>query len=408
MMPHPGEAIPHIVVVTGQHMVANPRVWKEANTLVGAGYRVTILTVNHDPAKTVQDRKLLDPAVQYKPVVNLARGRSSFSDVYLSRIRRRLAFTWKKYFNVDGTRLLAYRPAKLLKAALAARGDLYICHQETGLIIGNALLKKGKNVAFDVEDWYSRDYVNPLRAVKLLERIESEAFRRASYITCPSRTMSEAIASHYGLSTKPEVLYNGFSMTEGSPSGFKDIVPQKDSMIWFSQVIGPARGLENLVRAMGAVTSPMKIHLAGDVDPGYRHEIESGLSNTRHEVFFHRSMPHKDLVPFLAGFGIGLALESNETESRDTTISNKILQYIQAGNCIIATNTKGQMEVASSIPDRIRIVDVRDPLDWARQIESLNRSCVRDPESFEKSFIELYSWEAQEPKLLSLVKKAIQ
>lgn len=388
-------------------MVANPRVWKEANTLSRAGYAVSILTVNYDAKKAGHDRELLDPAVRYRAVVNLTKGESSFSDFYLARFRRKLAFMLKKYFDLDSTRLLTYRPVKLLEAALKEKADLYICHQETGMIIGHGLLERGLKVAFDVEDWYSRDYINPLRAVRLLENMQSQVFPRAAYLSCPSRTMSEALAAAYGLSVKPEVIFNGFSIQENLLSRSGDIVPQKDSMVWFSQVIGPGRGLETLAEALLSVTHPMELHLAGEVDPAYRAEMESRLSGTPHKVFFHAPMPHRELLPFIASFRIGLALEMNETESRDTTISNKILQYVQAGNCIIATNTRGQMELATYLPSRVRVVDMEYPLDWARGIESLNRDCEGEPASFEKVFTEELSWEAQEPKLLDLIAKAL-
>lgn len=405
MTENPGVRPSHIVIVTGQHMVANPRVWKESNTLFRNGYRVTILTVHHDAAKARKDLSLLDTGIDYLPVVNLIPGVGGVSDVYFSRARRRVAFSLKRAFGLDSPKLLAYRPSKMLKEALRQEAELYICHQETGLIVGNELLKRGRRVAFDVEDWYSRDYVNPLRAVKLLDDLEREALGKAAYVSCPSRTMSEALASHHGLPAPPRVIYNGFSIRENE--GLPDVPVQSHSLVWFSQVIGPERGLETLVDAMGLVKEPMRLHLVGDAMPGFRARLESGFVGSRHTLCFHPSMDHERLLPFLSGFDIGLALENRHPDSRETTVTNKILQYMQAGNRILATDTLGQQEVAVRLEDRIRLVKAGDPVDWARGIESLNSSGEPRSVTQWQVFRDFFSWEAQEDRLLGSVGQAL-
>jgi glycosyltransferase involved in cell wall biosynthesis len=386
-------------------MVANPRVWKEANSLASAGYRTSVLTVVYDNLKLKYDRELLHSSVDYQPVVDLSKESGSYSDVYLSRLRRKSAQILKKYFRIDTVRLMVYRPSKLLKAALNLNADLYIAHQETGLFIGNELLKKGKRVAFDIEDWYSRDYVNSMRAIKLLDLAESFALKNASYVSCPSDSMSDSLTSHFSLTERPCTIYNGFSIIENDNILNSNI--EKDSLVWFSQVIGPNRGLETLVKAMALIRKPMKVHLAGDAMPSFKQELEAGFSKTCHQLYFHSAMEHHQLLPFISTFGIGLAIENNFPTSRETTITNKILQYVQAGISILATNTKGQIEVAKYISDRIRIVKTDDPEEWAREIEYLNEKKAGKCADQIKIFSDHFSWEAQEQKLLSLVRKVL-
>ena len=52
----------HIVILTGQHACANPRVWKEANLLSKLGYKVTVLTLFYSVEKLKLDKKLIDNA----------------------------------------------------------------------------------------------------------------------------------------------------------------------------------------------------------------------------------------------------------------------------------------------------------------------------------------------------------
>ncbi len=396
----------HIVIITGQHMVANPRVWKEANTLAENGYQVTILTTFYDAAKKEQDKELLHPSIQYKAVVNLIKQEGSVTDVYFSRIWRRLALCIKKIGHIDTAGLILYRLSKQLKLAEAEEADLYIAHQEAGLIIGNELIKKGKKVAFDFEDWYSRDYINELRPVKMLREAESFALLNGLYCACPSKAMAIALTDEYKPAKNIQVIYNGFSIEESK--GIVQGNVNKNSLVWFSQTIGSGRGLETLMSALQSVSQPLEIHLAGECADSYHLSLKKMLTGTDHCLVFHQSMKHKKILHFLSAYNIALALENKHPESRDTTVTNKILQYIQAGNKVLATNTKGQLEIAAAFPDSVCIVEVDQPAQWARAIEELlDRIDNRKDEQL-SVFRKQYCWEAQEEKIIALVKESIE
>ena len=395
----------HIVIITGQHMVSNPRVWKEANTLASNGYKVTILTTFYDKKKKEQDKQLLHNSIVYKAAVNLINGEGSLTDIFFGRLCRRASKYVKIIFKKDTAYLLVYRPVKQLKLAIAEHADLYIAHQETGLIIGSQLLKKGEKVAFDIEDWYSRDYVNELRPTGFLRITETFVFQNGVFYTCPSNSMETALNYVYHPNKRIEIIYNGFSIKESDRIALGK--KNKFSLVWFSQVIGPGRGLETLMNALHFVPHPVVVHLAGDYTDSFALYLKNMLIGTNHSLMFHSSMKHQDLVHFLSRFNIALALENKFPDSRDTTITNKILQYLQAGNKILATNTKGQMEVAASFPDSVSIVEVNQPEQWARAIKQLiDQTYVRSEEQV-AVFSKKYSWEAQEEKLLQIVGNAI-
>lgn len=395
----------HIVIVTGQHMVANPRVWKEANTLAEHGYRVTILTTFYDAVKKELDKELLHPSIQYKASVNLIKEEGSVTDVYFSRIWRRIALYLKKTGKIDKAGLILYRLSKQVKLADAEDADLYIAHQEAGLLIGNELIKKGKKVAFDLEDWYSRDYINELRPVQLLKSAEAFALLNAVYITCPSESMANAMMTAYHAPKKPISIYNSFSLKEND--GIVYEVANPVSLIWFSQVVGPGRGLENLIKALRLIKRPLEIHLVGNVVNGYENQLNEEFKKMGHLLFFHGIVKHHELLPLIAQFNIGLALENNIPDNKDTTVSNKILQYIQAGNKVLATNTKGQLEIAAAFPDSVCIVEVDQPEQWAGAIEELLDNTDNRKGEQLSIFRKQYCWEAQEEKLTAQVKESI-
>lgn len=394
-----------ICIVSDLHLSSNPRVWKEANTLAAAGYAVTILTLWTSAAKRENDRTFLHhPGLQYKAGLNLIAGEIAAWRRLYYRLRGRLEREAQRLFKTNSPWALGYGPGRITTEALREQADLYIAHTEYGIIIGNRLLEKGRRVAFDIEDWYSRDYLVPSRPVKLLESAEQKALTHGVYVTCPSQAMSAAMQATYKGTKAAEVIYNGFPLAE-SP-----VVPTAttNSVIWFSQTIGPGRGLETLLEALKLVRTPIEVHLVGECVTGYDNELEAAFPKDKgHQLIIHAPVKHAHLPALIAKHRIGLAIEQREPESRNKTITNKILQYLQAGVQVLATATDGQQEVAESFPDAVRTVPTDDPAAWAAGLESL-LSQDFDRETTRCTFEKKFSWEAQEKKLLDLVANALK
>ena len=98
-----------------------------------------------------------------------------------------------------------------------------------------------------------------------------------------------------------------------------------------------------------------------------------------------------------------MAIEVSESESRKVTITNKIMQYLQAGLNIIATDTAGQKEVAAFFPGTIELVKTKDAEHWALSISQLLER-HKTTKKIMARFNEIFSWEAQEVKLSALLK----
>ncbi len=179
------------------------------------------------------------------------------------------------------------------------------------------------------------------------------------------------------------------------------------SLIWFSQTIGPGRGLETLLEALKETSIPVELHLIGECVPGYDQELEKAFPKANgHRLLIHPPVRHALLPTTIAGHRIGLAIELRHPESRNKTITNKILQYLQAGVQVLATATDGQQEVAVHFPGNIGLVPPDDPAAWAASLESLLQT-EPDRETTRHTFDRLFSWEAQEKKLLTLVANAL-
>ena len=76
---------------------------------------------------------------------------------FLDRLVRKIGETLTANFGIQTIWSLGYGSWRYTPTAITQNADIYIAHQELGLFCGVELLKVGKKVAFDFEDWYSED-----------------------------------------------------------------------------------------------------------------------------------------------------------------------------------------------------------------------------------------------------------
>ena len=175
-------------------------------------------------------------------------------------------------------------------------------------------------------------------------------------------------------------------------------------IIWFSRSVGPNRGIEFLVSALKHCKVKCELHLLGIPIEGYSAQIHSLFPfNFGHHLYLHSFIEHKSILPFLGHFNLGLAIEESINDNKNLTISNKILQYIQAQLPALCSNTIGHLEVASYFPNTIHAVNIEDEFEVAQKIDFLseNRKFYSNEDMLR--FNEIFSWEAQEIKLNNLI-----
>jgi glycosyltransferase involved in cell wall biosynthesis len=390
-----------IIIITGQHLVSNPRVWKEANALNKAGFKVTIFSTWYSSEKLQQDIQLIHPNIDYKSSFNIIPSLYKLPIILYAKSIKRVANILYRFLKLSSIYQEVYLPNRQLKVIQSQRCDLFICHQESGLLLGNTLLRKGHKVAFDFEDFYSEDYLNQYRPVGLLKKSESFALNNAVYVTCPSESMAKFFQMSCPIEKHVYVIYNCFPIVSDSETEIQKI---PNSLLWFSQTIGPGRGIEELVQAMKLIQSPLEIHFVGNVSEGYKQFILNEFSKTTHKIQFIPLLSHAVLINYISRFDIGLALELSNPISRSLTISNKILLYLQMNLKVIASKTKGQLELHEYFPDQIKYVDLNDITNF---VEIIREMILLDTNKNKFRFDHKYSWDTSAKKLLQLVESSV-
>ena len=302
--------------------------------------------------------------------------------------------------------------AALLRFARSFPADLTIVHTEIPIWAAQYLIRDGRRVAVDVEDWYSEDLLyadRQSRPIRLLRAAEEFVLRHAVYSSATAQSMADALTGAYQC-PPPIVIRNSFPLQARSRVDTPaDSAPPR--FIWFSQTIGPGRGLELFFAAWARTTRPSQVCLLGDERSGYREKLLARLPAARRgDLHFLPLVTPEQLPGRLAEFDIGLALEPRWPLNRNITITNKILQYMNAGLAVVATDTAGQAEVMRVAPQSGLLITAHETTEYALKLDQLigDRDRLRATQAASRAAAEReFCWEQETPRLLAAVARAL-
>ncbi len=397
-----------ILIVTNGPLCRNPRPLKEAETLGRAGYDVTVLTVrNHAPSETT-DLAILRSAPFQRVCVDLLPGQGGAA-VWGRRFRLRLARTLATRLGLPLMEALG-PAAALLRQARRLPADLTIVHNEVPHWAGTHLLADGRRVAADMEDWHSEDLLPGERAGRPLARIratERALLHRASYVSTTSHALAVALQARHG-GRSPLVFSNAFPL---QPDPRRGPPGEPPAFFWFSQTLGPGRGLELFLAAWRLTREPSRLVLLGSPRAGYVEELRARLPSERQgRVELLPLVPPDGLASIIARHDLGLALEQPFILNRDLTITNKILQYLNAGLAVVASDTAGQREVLAGAPEAGVLVELAETTQLAGRLDGLlaDRGALAARSRAARRLAEdQYCWEHEAPRLLNAVTTAL-
>jgi glycosyltransferase involved in cell wall biosynthesis len=401
-----------ILILSSSHPCRNPRALKEAATLGAAGYAVTILTIRSSARFFADDQSLLAGQpfrVDYVDLVGadwpgrlggyVQRGATKFCRHLLRSLR------------IETSQALG--PARLLlRDARRRPADLTIAHTEIPLWTVRHLMHDGRRVAVDFEDWYSEDLLETDRShrpLKLLRKAESFALRHACYCSTTSASLATALQARHG-GNPAVVLHNTFPLQTRTRQD-RPAATDPLRLVWFSQTVGPGRGLEWFVPGWGKTQPASRLTLIGEQRPDYGEFLRGLLPAARRDdLELLPAVASADLPDRLTEFDAGLALEPHFPPNKDVTISNKIFQYLNAGLALIATDTSGQLEVIKAAPGCALVVREKDPAEWIGQLDRL----LGDPARLQRmqqcsraAAERIFCWEMEAPRLLATVAQAL-
>lgn len=369
-----------ICIITPGQLGSNPRVVKEAHALHGAGFEVTVIATRMLAGVEPRDRSIVEEAPFHIERIDL-RSRSSWR---LRRLGQKLAAVVHR---TSGRQFLSARAFSVFTPPLtvAARriaADLYIAHYPPALLAARAAAARFKtHYAFDAEDFHLGEWPEEpaFEANRLhLRAVEAALLPQCRYITAASSAIAGAYARAYGL-VAPHVVLNSFPLSQAPDRATaRGSASPGPSLYWFSQVIGPNRGLECAVEAVATASSRPHFYLRGHVDGSYADDLRriaqrEGAAERLH--FLPSALPG-DLVRLAADHDLGLCSEPGTTANNAFALSNKLFTYLLAGLPVLLSNTPAQREFATAHPGATVLFESGNPASLAASIDQM----LHDPE----------------------------
>lgn len=326
-----------VCIVTSGNVSTSPRVVKEADALQAAGHTVRVVAVDALPENGERDRAVMATRSWKLDRVNLRRGDLRGFAHRAMGAGWRAAAQWFGLADRSVSRYLGL----LADAAAAEPADLVIGHTLAGLPVAvRAAERLGARAGFDIEDYHSGELPSEPRYAReraIVTEVEQRYLARCARITASAPGIADAVAARYRV-PRPHVVLNTFPRSE-RPSA-RPPAGRAPSLYWYSQVIGPGRGIEDAVAAVALLDLPVTLHLRGTLDPAFASQVVG-----RPKVVVVPQVPPPELVARAAEHDIGLALEQPVTENRALCVTNKLFTYMLAGLAVVATDTPGQRAV---------------------------------------------------------------
>lgn len=352
-----------VCLVSAGHPSSNPRLVKEADALVQAGHEVQVVHAGTWRPGVPADVQLLETRLWR---VSTAWDGSGSSGYRWRRLIQALAWRAVPLLRRIAPGLLAYAVSPvynvLKRRALAIKADIYIGHTLPALpIVAACAAHHGGKYVFDIEDFHpgEREGSTPQdRDWLVADALLNRYLPSASCVTAASPQIAEEVRTRYGVA--PLTVLNVFD----AKSDVSEAVSSALRFYWFSQTVGPHRGLEEIIAVLATLRRPVALELRGVCSVSYQCELDaltlaSGEGHV--QLRFLPSAPSDDMVKLAVGYTAGIASERNTCLNKNLCLSNKIFTYLAAGTPVILSATRAQSELAERLGSASLLLDLTQP-----------------------------------------------
>ena len=363
-----------ICIITPGQLGSNPRVVKEANALAEAGHVVTVICTRVLAAVEARDQAVM--ATARFNVQRIAFGKS------LSwRVDRVVQVIATRLFNLCplpaiAERALSPMTRRLVKAAMREPADLYIAHYPPALLAAaKAALRTKIRFGFDAEDFHTGELPADAKDtidVRVIGAIERRDLPRAAYVTAASPGIADAYAKAYRIAS-PTVILNTFPKASAPPCPSVSPPTKTPSLYWFSQTLGPGRGIETAIQAIAHSRVKPHLYLRGTPSAGYAELIAEQACKLDIGDRVHLLDPVEPDMLERAGaiYDIGYVGELAETQNRQIALTNKLFSYLSSGLAILASDIAAHRAIAPELGEAIKLFPSGDAVALADRLDEL-------------------------------------
>ncbi|MHB9002573.1 MAG: glycosyltransferase [Coriobacteriia bacterium] len=361
----------HVCMRLDNTFTSDLRVSREAEALVGAGYRVTV----------VADMKS-DCGLAEHEVIN---------GVDVRRISKSSSIP---YWSI-------------VRPLLRERADIYHAHDIASLFPCLAAARLGMRrapVIYDSHELWSAhapDKIHQKR--RTLVRYEGAMLRAADALITASPAYSEEMVTRYKYKGPVATVLNvpTYRSDDELADAWASRAQRDEIRVCAVGVFQHGRGAIPLIQSLAHLPAEYVVEIVGPIPQAdYERLIQEAAAPFGGRVRLVGAIAPEAIVPRLAGAHVSTVLIEPVSRSYELTAPNKLFDSMMAGTAIVASD----MPFISSVVVKEHvgeICDVHDPADIARAILAA-RASSEEYERNGRAAALRYNWEVEKDRLLEL------
>jgi glycosyltransferase involved in cell wall biosynthesis len=355
---------PRVCVVTAGHLSTCPRMLKAADALHAAGYQVRVVSTRHVSWAWQTDLCVRKRRPWAWQVVDYdrtsARARQLSSGVrFRGAQAAALAAGPARVPLAVGIRGYSRAHDELVSAIASEPAD-FVYGGTTGALaaVASGAHRLGVRFGLDLEDFHSAEQTDEGSALAhaLAERIESDVLPKATFLTASSPMIADAYSAKYKV--RPGPIHNTFSIDFANAPTRRGPL----RLYWFSQTLGPGRGLEDVIAAVGRCGITAEFHLRARPIPAYAAGLTTFQARVAPslKVVFHGPESPDRMIELAQGYDLGVSTEDGAVLNHRLCLGNKIFTYLAAGTPVLLTATPAQARLAMDLGAAATLYDPAD------------------------------------------------
>jgi len=330
---------------------------KAASAFSDAGYRVRVVSATlTDHFRTMDERLAAAQGWQWDPV-EWSADREWLTYTY-TRIRHQMA---QRATAVLGRERVPFALAtaafhrlhgEIGRRAAREPADFYYGGGGGAIAaVAEAASRNAAALGVDLEDFHSGQSHDSDGRQALVERVERSVLANAALVTAGSPAIADAYTRKY--TVPATAVCNTFPLPPLSPSVENRGAGDPLRLYWFSQTIGPGRGLEAVIAAAALSKVRVDVHLRGAADDAFVRDLRGRASRSAPAIGLHIHGVESSgaMVDLCRPYDIGLAAEPGSSLNNALSLSNKALTYPLAGLALAVTDTPGHRPLIDDLGD---------------------------------------------------------
>jgi len=327
---------PDICMLVGNGVTQDPRVRKEAETLVACGYSLSVLGFKLTNQELVED--VFEPG--YKVIrVDVSTFTIRFRNLIVNLSSGSPRKLKNIIINIMKIFLKIYHVLWFFLKAITIKADVYHAHDLDTLPAAylSSLRFRGKLV-YDSHELYTEQREDFPRLLKLLlQWIEGRLIKKTVGVIAVNQSIAEELAKRYAVPA-PLVLRNFMKKTSMEETAASSLVHPEGIRVLYHGGYLKGRGLEELIKSVVYWDKNINLYLRGfgSIEEYLRRQV-SGLS-LENRVIFLEPVPMERLIADAAFADIGIIPYKPTCLNNFYSMPNKLFEYMMAGLAVTASD----------------------------------------------------------------------